>query len=277
VITVMPAIGAGVGTPSSFVPIVPCRLADTRAGSDNVGTRATPVPANAPVTFTVHGTNGNCTIPATASGIATNVTAVGPTGSSFLTLYPADAATRPITSNLNFAPGSPPTPNQVTVGLSTDGKINVYNLSGTVDVIIDIVGYYQAAGGAGGTNTIPSGTTVTGQNIWDHIVVEGEDIDTMYLDLNGTSPVPLTDAMLRFQGGSVGQDDPACTGNLGAPTAPPGKVCIYVVGSGFDVGSLSAGIAPLVNRGFFVRWRAEAATLTDLNSWVMVTWAYTAP
>lgn len=36
---------AGNGTASSFVPIVPCRLADTRVGSDHVGTRTTPISA----------------------------------------------------------------------------------------------------------------------------------------------------------------------------------------------------------------------------------------
>ena len=38
---------------------------------------------------------------------------------------------------------SPSTPNQVTVGLSAGGAINVWNYGGDVDVIIDIVGYYQ--------------------------------------------------------------------------------------------------------------------------------------
>jgi hypothetical protein len=147
------SVTAATGSASSFVPITPCRLVDTRPGSDHVGARATPIGANEAVTLAVWGTNGNCTIPNTATGIATNVTAVNPTAGSFLTVYPADASPRPTASNLNFVAGSPPTPNQVTVGLSAAGAIGVYNLTGTVDVIVDIVGYYQRESSSGG----PSG------------------------------------------------------------------------------------------------------------------------
>ncbi|HEX2783288.1 MAG TPA: hypothetical protein VHN36_06860 [Ilumatobacteraceae bacterium] len=147
------ATAAGSGTPSVFVPITPCRLIDTRAGSDNVGTRATPIGSNEAATFAVWGTNGHCTIPNTATGIATNTTAVNPTAGSFLTVYPADASPRPTASNLNFTAGSPPTPNQVTVGLSAAGAIGVYNLTGTVDIIVDIVGYYQRESSAGPTGS----------------------------------------------------------------------------------------------------------------------------
>jgi hypothetical protein len=147
---------ATTGSPSAFVPITPCRLADTRPGSIHVGTRATPIGANEAVTFAVWGTNGNCTIPNNATGIATNTTAVNPTASSFLTVYPADASPRPAASNLNTVAGAAPTPNQVTVGLSATGAIDVYNLTGTVDVIVDIVGYYQRVGGgsASGDQTL---------------------------------------------------------------------------------------------------------------------------
>lgn len=145
-------------TPSTFVPIVPCRLADTRPALDNVGFRSTPIGPALGVMFQVTGTNGNCSIPSTATGIASNIAAVNPTASSYLTVYPADAA-RPLSSNLNWTAGSSPTPNQVTVGLSTGGAIVAYNLAGFVDVVIDIVGYYTAttAGTPGATG--PMGST----------------------------------------------------------------------------------------------------------------------
>ena len=139
---------AGSGTASSFVPIVPCRLADTRGGALE-GSRHTPLTAAETVTFAVWGTNGNCTIPNTATGIATNVTAVGPTADSYLTVFPADANPRPTASNLNVTSTSPPTPNQVTVALSAAGAVAVYNNGGSVNVIVDIVGYYIPAGGGG--------------------------------------------------------------------------------------------------------------------------------
>ena len=138
----------GTGTRSVFVPIVPCRLADTRPGSLHIGAFGGPLVPQGEATFAVWGVNGNCTIPTSATGIATNVTIDNPTDDSYLTVYPADAA-RPNASNLNWTAVSSPTPNQVTVGLSATGSIKTFNNAGTVDVIIDIVGYYEAAGASG--------------------------------------------------------------------------------------------------------------------------------
>ena len=156
------AIGAsGSSSASVLVPIAPCRLVDTRPAPLTVGSRNTPIGAGQTVTFQVTGTNGECTIPAEATAIASNVTTVNPTAGSYLTVFPADA-TRPNASNLNWTPSSPPTPNQVTVGLSstgTAGQIKLYNLTGTIDVIIDIVGYYIPAPSGGTTG--PTGATGT--------------------------------------------------------------------------------------------------------------------
>ncbi|MCU1389022.1 MAG: hypothetical protein JWL72_2360 [Ilumatobacteraceae bacterium] len=133
------------GTSSVYVPSVPCRLADTRPAPDGVGARIGAINGAETVNFAVWGSNGGCTIPATATGIVTNITAVNATASSYVTVFPADAVARPAASNLNVVAGGPPSPNQVTVGLSSTGAISAYNNSGTVDLIIDVVGYYQAA------------------------------------------------------------------------------------------------------------------------------------
>ncbi|MCU1395495.1 MAG: hypothetical protein JWM34_3923 [Ilumatobacteraceae bacterium] len=146
------SVGAAGGTSSVYVPIVPCRLVDTRPAPDNIGPRATPLGAAEAVTFSVWGVNGSCTIPNTATGIATNVTAVHPTADSYVTVYPADANPRPTASNLNVVAGGAPTPNQVTVGLSATGAIAAYNNGGTLDLVIDIVGYYLAAPSGGLVN-----------------------------------------------------------------------------------------------------------------------------
>ena len=138
----------GDGSPSVFVAIAPCRLVDTRPAPLAVGTRVTPIGAGETVTMQVTGTNGNCTLPSEATGIATNVTTVNPTASSFLTVFPADAP-KPNASNLNWTASSPPTPNQVTVGLSATGAIKVFNLTGSIDLIIDVVGYYVPSSGGG--------------------------------------------------------------------------------------------------------------------------------
>ncbi|MCU1389881.1 MAG: hypothetical protein JWL72_3219 [Ilumatobacteraceae bacterium] len=144
---VQAATASGEGAVSSFVPIVPCRLLDTRPDTA-VGTRNSPLLGGETVTLAVWGTNGSCTIPSSATAMVGNVTAVGATQASYLALYPADAA-QPTTSNLNPTPGQPPIPNQVTTGISATGSINLFNFAGSVDVIVDIVGYYTPAGAGG--------------------------------------------------------------------------------------------------------------------------------
>jgi hypothetical protein len=130
------------GTRAIYVPITPCRLFDTRTGADNVGARATPLGAAETFTLAVRGTNGNCSIPAGAVGVAMNTTAVNGTSSSYLTVYPADVA-RPLASSLNWVAGQGASPNQLNVTLAADGRISLFNNAGFVDVIGDIVGYYE--------------------------------------------------------------------------------------------------------------------------------------
>ena len=140
--------GAGESEPSAFVSIDPCRLLDTRPAT-KIGPIST-LGGSTTRTATVRGTNGQCFVPATATAVSMNVTAVDGTASSFLTVWPSDAASRPGTSNLNWVPGAPPTPNKVDVALSADGKVSLFNRFGTVNVIADIVGYYETVVAAQG-------------------------------------------------------------------------------------------------------------------------------
>ena len=142
---VLPSASAAVTTGSRavFVPMVPCRLFDTRPGADtNVGPRATPIGPSEVYTQQVAGNNGRCSVPTDATAISMNVTAVGGTASGYLTVYPSDATERPQASNLNWAAGAPAVPNKVDVKLSATGTINLFNFAGSVDVLADVVGYY---------------------------------------------------------------------------------------------------------------------------------------
>ena len=92
------------------------------------------------------------------TAVMLNVTVTGSTSGGWLTLYPAGKPL-PIASNLNFVAGQT-VPNFVTVKLGQGGKIGVNNTgletgggtlvdipgggAGTVNVIIDIVGWYTA-------------------------------------------------------------------------------------------------------------------------------------
>ena len=130
---------------ATFVPIVNCRLFDTRSGPTNIGPKDTPLGPGEANTHTqqVTGTNGNCTIPDDAIGIAMNVTIANPTAQSNLRVFPADAPT-PTASNLNWLAGQAPTPNAVDTKLSAQGAIRLFNQNGRVDVIGDLTGYYTS-------------------------------------------------------------------------------------------------------------------------------------
>jgi hypothetical protein len=84
---------------------------------------------------------GNCDLPSDATALALNVTALGATDATFLTIWPT-GIDQPIVSSLNPAPGQGPVPNAVTTGLSPSGTFDVFNLAGSVDLLIDVVGYY---------------------------------------------------------------------------------------------------------------------------------------
>jgi hypothetical protein len=117
-----------------FTPVTPKRLLDTRLTSALGGGEVRPL--------VVRG--GSTTIPTAATAVVTNVTAVGPSTGGYLTVFPA-GTTRPLASNLNFG-ANQTIPNLVIAGVGTTGagldKIAIYNDSGPVHVLSDVVGYF---------------------------------------------------------------------------------------------------------------------------------------
>lgn len=143
---------------SVFTPTVPCRLVDTRE-SDRVNEFTTLGPGQTRVVDT-WGEYGECDLPSGTTAIALNVTSLNGTQPSFLTLWPSDAD-RPGTSNLNWIPPQSPTPNKVDVALSSNGRFTMYNPFGSVDVIVDVLGYYSPLSAV--TPSIGSVTVVTAE------------------------------------------------------------------------------------------------------------------
>ncbi len=122
-----------------FYTVSPCRLLDTR---NDVGTAAAaPMLAGRSTrTFVVA---GRCGVPASAKAVSVNLTVAEPASPGFLTLFPADAAILPPTSNINFVPGLTRA-NNALVQLSTSGEIKVRNGSaGAVHFILDVNGWYE--------------------------------------------------------------------------------------------------------------------------------------
>ncbi len=75
-----------------------------------------------------------------ATAAVLNLTVVNPDAGGYLTVYP-DGQARPTTSNSNFVPKQT-VAHLVTVPIGADGKIRIYNHSGPVDVVADLVGSY---------------------------------------------------------------------------------------------------------------------------------------
>jgi hypothetical protein len=86
-----------------------------------------------------------------------NVTATNPTQQSYLTVWPT-GATRPTASNINFVPGQT-VPNRVMVPVGTNGQVSVYNPAGSVDVVVDVGGYFTDASDASATGSQFTPTT----------------------------------------------------------------------------------------------------------------------
>ncbi|MBS1787203.1 MAG: M36 family metallopeptidase [Acidobacteria bacterium] len=119
----------------------PIRLLETRPMQSGCTTPGTPLVGN---TDTLQQGTLMCdgvTIPSTAKALVGNATTVGPAANGFLTLYPADAAMRPLAASGNYKSGQ--TLNSpFTVGLSPSGQFKIYTVA-TTDLVIDVLGYFS--------------------------------------------------------------------------------------------------------------------------------------
>jgi VCBS repeat-containing protein len=125
-------------TGKDFFTVTPCRIFDSRFGDPPVLASGTP----RLVTIA-----GKCGIPANATEVSLNLTAVNATGDGHLTVYDPDLAP-PATSVLNFHAHKTRANNAI-VTLSTSGQIavlpTVLGTSATVDVVIDTAGYMASS------------------------------------------------------------------------------------------------------------------------------------
>jgi len=121
----------------AYIPITPTRLLDTRKAESSSFRHEDARDLRV---------SGIESVPNTAIAVALNVTVVNPSSDGFLTVWPA-GLNKPATSNLNFLQNEV-VPNLVTVGVGTNGSISLqgflYSLSGSLDVLVDVVGWYIA-------------------------------------------------------------------------------------------------------------------------------------
>ena len=126
-----PAAGARITS------IAPVRLLDTRAEGPDDGVVGR-LGGGRALNIVVAGKVG---VPANATGVIANVTAVEPCDGGFLTVYPAGSPP-PLASSTNYRT-SDVVAALVTVRLGTGGAISVYTNAQT-DVVVDVVGYFHA-------------------------------------------------------------------------------------------------------------------------------------
>jgi len=132
-------INGYMATGSAYTAQSPVRILDTRLG---VGAPTAKVGAGATIDLQVAGVGG---VPASGVGaVALNVTATNVSGPSYVTVFPS-GATRPTTSNLNMATGQT-VPVLVMATLGSNGKVSLYNLRFTTDLIADVAGWYATGG-----------------------------------------------------------------------------------------------------------------------------------
>lgn len=123
-------------SPGRHFALPAAKLLDTRPDFGGSG----PVGPNATRTLTVTGVGG---VPASGvSAVALNIAAFNPTASTFITAWP-NGETRPNASSLNPRAGVD-VANLAILKVGTGGQVQLYNYLGSVNLVIDVVGYFTS-------------------------------------------------------------------------------------------------------------------------------------
>jgi hypothetical protein len=140
--------GSSAGAGDQYQAIGPSRICDTRTGSGHPCAGEALGPKGIDL-VAVAGVGG---IPTTASShpplaIIANLTAIAPTAGTYLTIYPANLTSTPLSSDINANPGEV-LPNLVVVQLdpnagADDGHVDLFNAAGITNAVIDVEGWFQ--------------------------------------------------------------------------------------------------------------------------------------
>jgi hypothetical protein len=124
--------------PTAFYTVSLCRIVDTR---NPMGPYGGPAIAAGPDRAFVLA--GRCGIPVTARAVSINVTVTQPTASGDLRLYPGGSPL-PLVSTINYRAGQTRANDAVaSLGASGDLAVHCDQMSGTVELIIDVNGYLK--------------------------------------------------------------------------------------------------------------------------------------
>jgi hypothetical protein len=172
----------------TFVAITPCRLVDTRGaavGFDGIAPFIGPsIPGAATVTFPVQSyseaiantTPAPCgSISSIAEAYSFNVTVIPYAGgaANYVTVWPAGSA-QPVVSTLDDTQGMIVV-NAVIVAAGEAGSVSLYNSGpATIDVIIDMNGYFAAPTDLIGNTAIGVGTLAANNGGYDNTATGGQ-------------------------------------------------------------------------------------------------------
>jgi len=124
---------------AALYTLTPCRVVDTRNPNGPLGGPALNAGGDRVFVFA-----GQCGIPPAARSVAINIAVTQPTpGPGFLSFYPGGTGL-PLVSTLNYRSGQTRANNAiVSLGAAGDMAVHCGQASGTVQVVIDVSGYFQ--------------------------------------------------------------------------------------------------------------------------------------
>ena len=169
---------------SSYVPLAPQRILDTRTTGQTLG-------PGGELSLTVTGGS----VPIDATAVALNVTVTDTSAGGWLAVFPAGESL-PLESNLNWTAGET-VPNLVIVPVGSDGQVTFFNHAGSTDVVVDLEGYFapELSGTTAGSYVPLTPARITDTragsgepNSGDPLTPQG----TLNLQVDGEGGVPST-------------------------------------------------------------------------------------
>jgi len=121
--------------PARFVPLPPAQLADSRIGAGLVGALGAYGRATVPVV-------GLAGVPTSgARAVAVNLSTYAPTEKTYVAAWPSAAAQPPVA--WRYAGPLGRTGDLVVLPIDGSGAISLFNLRGTIDLRLEVVGYFR--------------------------------------------------------------------------------------------------------------------------------------
>jgi len=244
---------------SSFVPLSPARLLETRAGLATVDGAYNGVGMRGGGSVTELQVTGRGQVPSNASEVVLNVTATNVAADGYITVFPCNGSP-PTASNLNYTAGSTVT-NAVVAALRNDGRVCLFTLS-NVDLVVDVNGYYP---------TTAAFVSLSPTRFLDTRIAPPPPVTDIELDPAGRDANPPL--ILQIAGTSAVPDTAQAAVLNVTVTDPqkPGFVTVYPCGTprptasniNFNAGSTVANlvVAQIGNRGAVCIYKSVATQI----------------